>query len=124
MISTPFRIAWAQRSALLVTLAATATAQAPTVSTSQLKGEVVQVEGNDLLVKLSTGELKTFRVPETRRFLIDGRELSVRELQPGTTLTATVRTTTTPVTTRTKRVQSARVWYVAGTHRDPDAADR
>jgi hypothetical protein len=26
-----------------------------TVSTSQVKGEVVQVEGNDLLVKLSTG---------------------------------------------------------------------
>ena len=31
-----------------------------TVSTSQVKGEVVQVEGNDLLVKLSTGEMKTF----------------------------------------------------------------
>ena len=84
-----------------------------TVSTSQLKGEVVQVEGNDLLVKLSTGELKTFKVPETRRFIIDGKELSVHDLQPGTTLTATVKTTTTPVTVRTKSVLSGRVWYVA-----------
>src|SRR5688572_24094708 len=58
------------------------------VSTSQVKGEVVLVEGNDLLVKLSTGDLKTFHVPETRKFVIDGRELSVHDLQPGTTLTA------------------------------------
>jgi hypothetical protein len=78
-----------------------------------LKGEVVQVEGRDLLVKLSTGEMRTFRVPETRRFLIDGKELTVRDLQPGTTLTATVKTTTTPITVRTKSVLSGRVWYAS-----------
>jgi hypothetical protein len=84
-----------------------------TVSTSQLKGEVVQVEGRDLLVRLSTGEMRTFRVPETRRFLIDGKELTVRDLQLGTTLTATVKTTTTPITVRTKSVLSGRVWYAS-----------
>ena len=84
-----------------------------TVSTAQVRGEVVQVEGNDLLVKLSTGEMKTFRVPETRRFLIDGRELTVHDLRPGTTLTATVRTTTTPVTVRTRSTISGKVWYVS-----------
>ena len=84
-----------------------------TVSTSQLKGEVVQVEGRDLLVRLSTGEMRTFRVPETRRFLIDGKELTVRDLQPGTTLTATVKTTTTPITVRTKSVLSGRVWFAS-----------
>ena len=45
--------------------------------------------------------------------IIDGRELSVHDLQPGTTLTATVKTTTTPVTVRTKSRLSGRVWYVA-----------
>ena len=84
-----------------------------TVSTAQVSGEVVQVEGNDLLVKLTTGEMKTFRVPETRRFLIDGRELTVHDLRPGTTLTATVRTTTTPVTVRTRSTISGKVWYVS-----------
>ena len=84
-----------------------------TVSTSQLTGEVVQVEGNDLVVKLATGEFRTFRVPESRRFVVDGKELSVHDLQPGTTLTATVKTTTTPVTVRTKSVLSGRVWYIA-----------
>jgi LPXTG-motif cell wall-anchored protein len=84
-----------------------------TVSTSLLEGEVVLVDGNDLLVKLSTGDLKTFHVPETRKFHIDGRELSVHDLQPGTSLTATVKTTTTPVTVRTKSRLSGRVWFVA-----------
>jgi LPXTG-motif cell wall-anchored protein len=84
-----------------------------TVSTAQLKGEVVQVEGNNLLVQLSTEEFKMFRVPETRKFFIDGKELSVHDLQPGTTLTATVKTTTTPVTVRTKSVLNGKVWYIA-----------
>jgi len=84
-----------------------------TVSTSQLKGEVLLVDGNDLLVKLSTGELKTFRVPETRKFFIDDKQLSVHDLQQGTTLTATVKTTTTPVTVRTKSVLNGKVWYIA-----------
>src|SRR6185436_8927991 len=58
-----------------VLLAAAAAAQAPasrtdvtkgtgTVSTEQVSGEVVQIEGNNLLVKLSSGELKTFNGPE------------------------------------------------------------
>ena len=84
-----------------------------TVSVAQLKGTVVQVEGNGLLVKLSTGELKMFRVPETKKFSIDGKQLSVHDLQPGTTLTATVKTTTTPVTVRTKSVLNGKVWYIA-----------
>ena len=39
----------------------------------------------------------------------------MRDLKPGTKLTATVTTTTTPVTVRTTTVGSGRVWYVAGT---------
>ena len=37
----------------------------------------------------------------------------MQELQPGTTLTATVKTTTTPVTVRTKSRLSGRVWFLA-----------
>jgi hypothetical protein len=73
----------------------------------------VQVEGNNLLVKLSSGELKTFNVPEARKFVVDGKDLSVRDLRPGTTHTATVKTTTAPVTVRTKAVQSGTVWFVS-----------
>lgn len=33
-----------------------------TVTTDQIKGQVVEVEGNNLLVKLTSGELRTFKV--------------------------------------------------------------
>jgi hypothetical protein len=90
------------------------TAGAASAVTQELKGEVLYVEGNDLVVKTSTGEIRTFHVPETRRFIVDGKELTVHQLQTGTTLTAKVTTTTTPVTVRTTTVGSGTVWYVMG----------
>ena len=59
-------------------LVATSAAQTPpvktqqaglaTVTTEQMSGEVVKVEGNTLIVKLSTGELRTFsNVPDSER---------------------------------------------------------
>ncbi len=113
--------------AVIVFLAATVAAQMPqtttekikgaaTVTTQEMKGTVVQVEGNNLVVKMSDGEIKTFNnVPDSRKAIIDGKEVGVRDLKPGTKLTATITTTTTPVTVRTTTVGSGRVWYVAGT---------
>jgi len=86
----------------------------PTVTTYELNGEVEYVEGNSLVVKMSDGELKTFNVPESRRFIVDGRELTVHELVPGTKLKATVTTTATPITVRTITVESGTVWHVMG----------
>lgn len=111
--------------AVLVCLATVAVAQMPqtttekekgvgAVTTQELKGEVVYVEGNSLLVKMANGEARTFTVPESRRFIVDGKELTVHELKPGTKLTATVTTTTTPITVRTTTVGSGKVWYVMG----------
>jgi hypothetical protein len=110
-------------SAVLVSLATMTAAQTPptttevtkgaaTVTTSELKGEVEYVEGNSLVVTMSSGEVRTFHIPESRRFLIDGKELSVHELKPGTMLTASVTTTATPVITRTTTVGSGTVWHV------------
>jgi hypothetical protein len=87
---------------------------APMVSTEKLQGTVVLVDGNHLLVRMSSGDLRTFDVPESRRFIVDGRELSVHELKPGTALTATVTTTATPVTDRTTTVGTGKVWHVSG----------
>ena len=85
-----------------------------TVTTEQLKGTVAFVEGNKLAVTMSTGELRYFEPPESRRFLVDGKELTTRDLKPGTTLTATVTTTTTPITDRTTTIGTGTVWYVSG----------
>ena len=87
---------------------------ASTVTTTERHGTVVYVEGNTLVVKMSTGELKTLTVPDDRKATIDGKEVTVHDLKPGTTLTATITTTTTPVTQRTTTVGSGTVWYVSG----------
>jgi len=84
------------------------------IKTEQLRGTVEYVEGNTLLVRMADGDLREFNVPESRKFLIDGRQLTVHDLKPGTKLTATVTTTTTPVTERTTTVGTGKVWYVAG----------
>ena len=84
------------------------------VTTEQLKGTVIYGEGNTLVVRMSTGEVKEFQVPETRKFLIDGQELSVRDLKPGTKLVATVTTSVTPITERTTTVGTGTVWWVSG----------
>jgi len=100
-------------------LAAIAAAQTTTekrgttaVTTFELKGEVAEVEGNSLVVKMADGEVRTFNVPQSRKFVIDGKELTVHELQPGTMLTATVTTEATPVTLKTTTVKTGTVWYV------------
>ena len=84
------------------------------VTTEQLRGTVDYVEGNDLVVRMSDGEIREFKVPESRKFIIDGKEMTVHDLKPGTKLTATITTTTTPVTERTTTVGSGKVWWVAG----------
>ena len=107
---------------LAVTLAAqmpqTTTDQAKgagTVTTEKMSGEVVYVEGNNLVVKMANGEVRTFsNVPDSRKALIDGKEVGVRNLKPGTKLTATISKTTTPVTLRTTTVGTGKVWYVSG----------
>jgi len=111
--------------AVTALLAVTATAQTttqqtkgtPTVTTEQLRGEVVKVEGNTLVVKMSNGDLRTFsNIPDSRRATIDGVEVGVRDLKPGTKLTANITKTTTPVTIRTTTVKTAKVWYVSAPH--------
>ena len=84
------------------------------VTTERLHGTVVYVEGNTLVVRMASGDLREFQVPETRKFNIDGRELSVHELKPGTRLTATVTTTKTPVNERTTTIGTGTVWFVSG----------
>ena len=85
-----------------------------TAATEVLRGTVEYVEGNQLVVRMSDGDIRHFTPPPSRRFIIDAKELTVRDLKPGTKLTATVTTTTTPVTERTKTIGTATVWWVSG----------
>jgi len=83
------------------------------LTTEQLQGTVEYVQGNTLVVKMADGNIREFNVPESRKFVIDGKELTVHDLKPGTKLRATVTTTVTPVTDRTTTVGTGTVWYVS-----------
>jgi RNase P/RNase MRP subunit p29 len=109
----------------VLAFASAAAAQAPQTTTERIKGTpvvtteqehatVLSADGNLLLVQKSTGVIQAFRVPDSTRFTIDGKEVSVHELKPGVKLTATVTTTTTPVTERTTTIGSGTVFFVTG----------
>lgn len=86
----------------------------PTVETSVRNAEVVYVEGNDLVLKLESGKVEHLVVPDSDVFTIDGRNVSVRDLRPGTRLTQTIITTTTPHYVNSVRTIKGKVWHVSG----------
>jgi hypothetical protein len=86
-----FRRAWTL--ALLSTFAVGAEAQ----TTHQIdvnRGTVVYVAGNDLTVKMEDGTVKHFVVPAHYSLSVDGKDVMVQDLKPGTKLTQTITTTT------------------------------
>ena len=85
------------------------------VTTEQMTGEVVWVQGNTLAAKmLPRGFYSVFDVKPGREFVIDGQTKHIGDLKLGTVLTATVTTTTRPVTVRTTSNLKGRVWWVQG----------
>jgi len=84
-------------------------------TTSKITGQVLYVEGNSLVVRMTpAGDIRTFNVPPGRKFIIDGQAKTIGDLQPGTVLTATVTTKTHDVRVRTQSVVTGTVWYVQG----------
>ncbi len=91
----------------------TTTEGQPTTESKVERGEVVYVSGNNVMVKMEDGELRLVQnVPETARVTVDGKELSVHELQPGMKLERTITTTTTPQTIKTVKTVTGKVWQV------------
>jgi hypothetical protein len=84
----------------------------PTIETAVRNAQVVYVEGNDLVLKLESGKLEHLNVPDSDRFTIDGKDVSVKDLKPGTRLTQTITTTTTPRYVNTVRTIEGKVWHV------------
>ena len=76
-------------------------------------GEVVAVEGNDLFVKMSDGTLRDFpNVSASATAVVDGKQLTISELQPGMKLQRTTIRTTTPQVVTTVESVSGKVWHV------------
>ena len=92
----------------------TTTASGPSTHAVTIEsGEVVSVDGNDLFVKMSDGTLRHFpNVPASATANVDGKQLTISELQPGMKLQRTTIRTTTPQVVTTVQTVSGKVWHV------------
>lgn len=89
------------------------TSDAATVHSTTVRGEVVYVEGNDLIVKMEDGTLKHItNVPESARATVDGKEIGIHDVKVGMKLEKTITTTTTPKTITTVQTVTGKVWHV------------
>jgi hypothetical protein len=100
--------------AVLVGLAASASAQTTTTTKETKKFEVIAVEGNHLVVKLPEGT-REFTVPPDFKFNVDGKDLAVSDLKPGMKGTATVTASTTVTPVSVTEVRNGTVLRNAGT---------
>jgi hypothetical protein len=85
---------------MLFLTAGVSSAQTSTTSTTEVKKfQVIAVDGNALYVRLPEGT-RQIDVPPGFLFTVDGKQMSVSELRPGMSGTATIttKTTVTPVT--------------------------
>ena len=78
-------------------------------TTQKLEGTVVHVYGNNLVVKMADGTIKEFNPPEGTTFNVDGVDVPVSQLKPGTKLSATVTTTQVPHTVVTEDIRRGTV---------------
>jgi LPXTG-motif cell wall-anchored protein len=78
-------------------------------------GTVLHVYGNNLVVEMLDGSIKEFDVPEGFTFDIDGKQVPVGDLKPGTKLASVVTTTETPREVQVTEFRSGTVLKVVGT---------
>ncbi len=84
-----------------------------TYETAVRSGTVLYVSGNELLVRLSDGTAEHFVVSPSQTFTVDGKQMTIADLKPGTHLTQTITTKTTPKTITTTRTIEGKVWHVS-----------
>jgi hypothetical protein len=99
---------------VVVSLVAVAATAQTTTKTEKLSGTVVEVDGGTLIVKMDSGDIRTFTPPADRVFVIDGKELKLSQLQPGTKLNATIQETATATTVKTVETLEGTVVYASG----------
>jgi hypothetical protein len=90
-----------------------ATAQSTTIEIK--RGTALHVYGNNLVVKMSDGTVQEFDVPEDFRFNIDGKQVAVGDLEPGTILTSAVKSTEVPREVKVTEIREGTVVKVVGT---------
>ena len=78
--------------------------------------EVVHVSGHEVVVELENGKFELLNLADDVRFQVDGKDLTVHELTPGTKLSQDIHTITTPQEVTTLRTVNGKVWHINGPH--------
>jgi hypothetical protein len=87
------------------------------VQTTHVKNaEVIHVSGHEVVVELENGKFELLNLPEDSTFQVDGRDVTVHELTPGTKLSQEIHTVTAPQEVTTLRTVEGKVWQVNGPH--------
>jgi hypothetical protein len=73
------------------------------------RGEVVYVSGNEVVVKMENGEIRHATVPDNATAMVDGKQITVKDLKPGMKLERTITTTSVPKTVKTVRAGTGTV---------------
>ncbi len=97
----------------------TKTIEPPTheVQTTHVQNaEVIHVSGHEVVVELENGKFELLNLADDVRFQVDGRDLTVHELTPGTKLSQEIHTITTPQEVTTLRTVKGKVWHVNAPH--------
>ena len=97
----------------------TKTIEPPTheVQTTHVQNaEVIHVSGHEVVVELENGKFELLNLADDVRFQVDGRDLTVHELTPGTKLSQEIHTLSTPQEVTTLRTVSGKVWRVNAPH--------
>lgn len=74
--------------------------------------EVIHVSGHEIVVELENGKFELLNLGPDATFQVDGKDLRVHELTPGTKLSQDVHTITTPQEVTTLRTLKGRVFHV------------
>jgi LPXTG-motif cell wall-anchored protein len=107
-------LAFAARTSAQVQTTTSATHGKATKEVQVEHGEVLVVEGNDLIVKMEDGSIRHFpNIPESDRITVDGKSLGIHDLKPGMKLQRTITTTTTPKTVTTVQSVTGKVFHVS-----------
>lgn len=91
----------------------TTTSQPSTVTTTVERGEIVYVNGRDLIIKMEDGTLRHFsNVPDSATATVNGKEINIHDAKVGMKLEKTVITTSTPKTITTTQTVTGKVFYI------------
>jgi hypothetical protein len=93
-----------------------ATIHGPATKTVSVdRGEVVYASGSDLVLKKDDGTIVHFaNVSDTAT--VDGKQVTIDDLEPGMKLERAITTTTTPHTVTTVQTVTGKVWHVNPPH--------